>query len=116
MIKTFKFVYEAGEADGYDLFPNSTKLKATHTFNDDARWVPILYQFCRFLEGTGYGGVVERVVIKDPFGLESEHLFETTGERPASYEIDWGDDEEEDEDADEEDEEKDFQDVKKEIA
>jgi hypothetical protein len=113
MIKTFKFVYESEEADGYDLYPNSTKLKATHTFDDDARWVPILYQFCKFLEGTGYGGVVERVVIKDPFGLESEHLFETTDKRPASYEIDWGDDEE-DEDAEEED--KDFQDVKKEIA
>lgn len=111
MNKTFKFVYEAEEAEGYDVFPNSTKLKATHTFSDESRWTPILYQFCQFLEGTGYVGVVDRIIIKDPYGIESDFLFETTGQKEYQF-----DEEEEDEDEDEEDEEKDFQDIKKEIA
>lgn len=109
MNKTFKFVYES-EEDGHNLFPNATKLKATHTFDDESRWAPILYQFCQFLECTGYVGVVDRIIIKDPYGIESDFLFETTGTKEYQF------DDEEDEDEDEEDEDKDFQDIKKEIA
>ena len=109
MNKTFKFVYES-EEDGHNLFPNATKLKATHTFDDESRWAPILYQFCQFLECTGYVGVVDRIIIKDPYGIESDFLFETTGMKEYQF------DDEEDEDEDEEDEDKDFQDIKKEIA
>ena len=111
MNKTFKFVYESEEeACSFDLFPKTTKLKAVHQFDENSRWVPILYQFCKFLEGTGYIGVEDRIIIKDPYGIEADFLFETTGTKEYQF------DDEEDEDEDEEDEEKDFQDIKKEIA
>ena len=43
----------------------------------------MLYEFCKFLETSGYSGVLERVVIKDPYGMESDGLFETIG--PEQY-------------------------------
>jgi hypothetical protein len=116
MDKKFKFVYDSGYEDGMELYPMASTIKAVHVFEDNSRWQPILHQFCRFLESTGYVGVTEKVVIVDPYSLPYDnHLFRTVSALPKDeYEEEFGD-EEEDEDAEEE-EDKDFQDVKKEIA
>ena len=117
MNKTFKFVYDSGYEDGMELYPMASTIKTSHMFDDGTRWQPILHQFCKFLESTGYVGVLEKVVIVDPYSLPYDnHLFRTVTALPKDeYGEEFGE-EEEDEDADEEDEEKDFQDVKKEIA
>jgi hypothetical protein len=108
--KYFKFIYKQAHGETCGLFPIETVIKTEHHFNEDSRWVPVLHQFCKFLESTGYVGVNDRIIIKDPYGMESDGiLFETTGSR-----FDEDDFDEEDED-DEEEEDKDFQDIKKEI-
>jgi hypothetical protein len=118
MNKTFKFIYDSGYEDGMDLYPLSSVIKAAHTFDDGTRWQPILHQFCKFLESTGYVGVLEKIVIVDPYAISYDnHLFHTVRAIPKDeYGDEFGEDDEEEEDAEEEDEEKDFQDVKKEIA
>ena len=109
--KYFKFIYKQSHGDTCGMFPIETVIKTEHHFDEDSRWVPVLHQFCKFLESTGYVGVNDRIIIKDPYGMDSDGvLFETTGSRFAEDDFD-----EEDED-DEEEEDKDFQDIKKEIA
>jgi hypothetical protein len=99
MLKTYTFGYQIQEAGDDDTvpYPANTVLTATHNFHDACTWDIILYQFCKFLEGSGYVGVTERVVLKDPLGImNSNQLFESIGNEGFPYdEEDWGEDEEE---------------------
>jgi len=99
--KYFKFIYKQSHGDTCNLFPIETVIKTEHHFDEDSRWVPVLHQFCKFLESTGYVGVTDRIIIKDPYGMDSDGvLFETTGSR-----FDEDDFDEEDEDDEEEEQE-----------
>jgi hypothetical protein len=111
MNKTFTFEYRVAE-DGDDdrvPYPVYSNLNATHEFHDACTWDVVLWQFCKFLEHSGYIGITERVVLKDPLGLMGmNHLFETIGnDRFPFDEEDWDDTEEEDEDTTEEEKEND---------
>jgi hypothetical protein len=109
MIKTFTFGYQIQEAHEDDTvpYPINTVLTATHNFNDTCTWDVILWQFCKFLEGSGYVGVTEKVVLKDPLGIMSmNNLFESVGDDRFPFdEEDWANEYEEDEEDNEEQEE-----------
>jgi hypothetical protein len=111
MVKTFTFGYqiqEAGEDEDDTVpYPVNTVLTATHNFNDTCTWDVILYQFCKFLEGSGYVGVTEKVVLKDPLGIMSMNkLFDSVGDDRFPFDDeDWADEYEEDEEDNEEQEE-----------
>lgn len=80
MSNVFRFIYDSEKGNGFFVSPEASTIKARHYFEDGITWVPILWQFCKFLESVGYEGVRSRVVIKDPYGMESEsHLFDTIG-------------------------------------
>jgi len=80
MSNVYRFIYDSEFAEGFGQHPEASTVKARHYFEDGITWVPILWQFCKFLESTGYVGVCDRVVIKDPYGIEQDnHLFETIG-------------------------------------
>lgn len=80
MSNVYRFIYDSEFAEGFGAHPEASTVKARHYFEDGITWVPILWQFCKFLESTGYVGVCDRVVIKDPYGIEQDnHLFETIG-------------------------------------
>jgi hypothetical protein len=50
---------------------------AEFSFDDACTWDVILWQFCKFLEMTGYEGVRNKIKLDDPFGLMSRNcLFE----------------------------------------
>jgi hypothetical protein len=109
MVKTFTFGYQIQEAHEDDTvpYPINTVLTATHNFNDTCTWDVILWQFCKFLEGSGYVGVTEKVVLNDPLGIMSmNQLFESVGDDRFPFdEEDWGEDEEDEEDNEEQEEE-----------
>ncbi len=80
MSNVYRFIYDSEKGEGYGTCPEATTIKTRHYFEDGITWVPILWQFCKFLESTGYVGVCGRVLIKDPYGIEANtHLFETIG-------------------------------------
>jgi hypothetical protein len=80
MSNVYRFIYDSERGEGYGVCPEATTIKARHYFEDGITWVPILWQFCKFLESTGYCGVTDRVLIKDPYGMEADQgLFETLG-------------------------------------
>jgi hypothetical protein len=80
MSNVFRFIYDSEKGEGFFVNPEASTIKARHYFEDGITWVPILWQFCKFLESTGYAGVCDRVLIKDPYGIEANtHLFETIG-------------------------------------
>ena len=80
MSNVFRFIYDSEKGNGFFVTPEASTIKARHYFEDGITWVPILWQFCRFLESIGYEGVRERVLIKDPYDIESDKgLFETLG-------------------------------------
>jgi hypothetical protein len=112
MSNTYKFVYESAKQDDLSEFPKKTSIKAVHEFDEDITWVPILANFCDFLEGIGYVGVSQKIVIKDKFGLMGSGLFFETIKEAAYDEEDFDLDEEEEDDEENED----FQDMKKEVA
>ena len=105
MSNTYKFVYESAKQDDLSEFPKKTSIKAVHEFDEDITWVPILANFCDFLEGIGYVGVSQKIVIKDKFGLMGSGLFFETIKEAAYDEedFDWEDEDEDDEDIEEED-------------
>jgi hypothetical protein len=104
MIKTFSLRYYTEENQDEEPglpYPTSTVVTAEYTFDDMVTWDVILWQFCKFLEASGYEGVKERVQIQDPFGImKSNCLFECVG-GDMEYEYDSEEDEEE-EDTEEE--------------
>jgi len=74
-MSSFRFIYEGGdfEDDSNSPFPSKTIIESFHEFADDQTWETILWQFCKFLEHTGFEGVRKRVVIE---GLRHECLFQ----------------------------------------
>lgn len=118
MDKKFKFVYDSGYEDGMEIYPLASTIKASHVFEDGSRWQPILYQFCKFLESTGYVGVLEKVVIVDPYALHSDkHLFHTIREMPVDEdEYGWDDDDFETEDTRDDEELEEDPEMKKETT
>lgn len=99
-MKVFKFGFyeDADEDTALSEYPTSSNLTAEYTFDDMSTWVPILWQCCKFLESTGYAGITEKVIIKDPFGMHDGTLFETTYDE--EFDFDDEDDELTDEDND----------------
>lgn len=95
-MKTFKFTYEDIEyvGDSGD-WPNKTTIKVKHEFDDAGTWVPVLYQFAKFLESTGYVGVVQKIQVEDTFGFHADCGFETFGKKEDDIEEDFDDTEEE---------------------
>lgn len=63
MSNLYRFVYDSGY-DEESIYGESCTIDTKHYFNEDATWVPILWQFAKFLESTGYSGVTEKIVIK----------------------------------------------------
>ncbi len=74
-MSSFRFIYEGGdfEDEGNSPFPSKTTIESFHEFADDQTWETILWQFCKFLEHTGFEGVRKRVIIE---GLRHECLFQ----------------------------------------
>jgi hypothetical protein len=95
-MKTFKFTYEDIEYDGDSgNWPDQTTIKAKHEFDDTITWVPVLYQFAKFLESTGYIGVVQKIKVEDKYGMNADCGFETFGRQEEEVEYDFDDTEEE---------------------
>jgi hypothetical protein len=118
MDKKFKFVYDSGYEDGMELYPMASTIKAEHVFQDGTRWQPILHQFCKFLESTGYVGVLDKVVIVDPYASHYDsHLFKTIPVFPVNEdEYGWDDDDWETEDTRDDEESEEEPEMKKETA
>jgi hypothetical protein len=91
-MKTFKFTYEDIEyvGDSGD-WPNKTTIKVKHEFDDAGTWVPVLYQFAKFLESTGYVGVVQKIQVEDTFGFHADCGFKTFGNKEDEIEEDFDD-------------------------
>jgi hypothetical protein len=80
MSKVFRFVYDSEYDDNEPTeYPEATSVKIRHYFSEGTTWPVVLYQFCKFLESTGYVGIVEKVVLRDPFDFHKEAGFETIG-------------------------------------
>lgn len=80
MSKVYRFAFDDEfQEDCLSNFPQANTVKQRIYVKDESTWVPILWQFCKFLEATGYEGVKEKVVIKDPYGMHGDDLFETIG-------------------------------------
>lgn len=77
MSNVYRFIYDSEMDEGATNFPQCTQIKARHYVNSESTWVPILYQFCKFLETTGYVGVAEKVVIVDDYNFGYDDLFTT---------------------------------------
>ncbi len=60
----------------------------------------MLYQFAKFLESTGYAGVVEKVKVEDKYGFHADSGFETYGYKEEENDIKVGLDDAEDDDED----------------
>jgi hypothetical protein len=120
MDKKFKFVYDSGYEDGMELYPMASTIKAEHMFQDGTRWQPILHQFCKFLESTGYVGVLDKIVIVDPYAIHDDsHLFKTIPVLPVveyDEEFDLDDDDFETEDTRDDEESEEEPEMKKETA
>ena len=100
-MKTFKFTYEDIEYEYRSgSWPQSSVIKAKHRFDDDITWVPVLYQFAKLLESTGYAGVVEKVKVEDKYGFHADSGFETYGYKEEENDIKVGLDDSEDDDED----------------
>ena len=78
MSKVFRFIYDSEYDENEPTeYPEATTIKARHYFSEGTTWPVILYQFAKFLEGTGYVGVVEKIQIEDRFGFHGNCGFET---------------------------------------
>lgn len=100
-MKIFKFKYQDTDFSQGESWPANTKTTAEHQFHDCTTWIPVLYQFAKFLEGTGYVGVVEKIRIEDKYGMHEDLGFETFNpdEEAEDYqfEFEWDEDAEADE-------------------
>jgi hypothetical protein len=79
-MKTFNFSYVSSVNDEDDglPYPLQSHLTAAHSFADGTTWDVILYEFCKFLESSGYVGVTNKVKLDDRFGImASHHLFDS---------------------------------------
>jgi len=91
MSKVYRFAFDdAFDEDSVD-HPQCNTVKQRIYVDEGSTWIPILWQFCKFLEATGYEGVKEKVVIKTCMPDLDNYLFETIYEKP-----DWQTDEDND--------------------
>jgi hypothetical protein len=118
----FKFSdYECNDTDDdYLPYPVASTIDASFDFQGPVTWDVILWQFCKFLEATGYARVTDKVRLVDPYGMMREnHLFECITEDDVTMDWDNNDWSEYDPEEDEEEtikkEEVSFQDIKREI-
>jgi hypothetical protein len=103
MSNVYRFIYDSDKSEGNGVYPEASSIKARHYFEDCVAWPPILWQFCKFLESTGYVGVIDRVIIKDPYGFEANQgMFETLGPNEYIAHKDYDEEDEEDEELEEE--------------
>ena len=58
---TLKY-FESDKEQGY-FSPSVFLTKTKFTFDDDAKWDSVLYQFCKYLEAIGYEGVMKNVYV-----------------------------------------------------
>lgn len=80
MSKVYRFIYDSEfDNDEPTQYAEASTVKTRHYFSGCTTWPVILYEFCKFLEATGYVGVTEKVVIKDPYGMEENGFLETIG-------------------------------------
>ena len=101
MSKVYRFIYDSEfQEDEPTEYPEATTVKVRHYFADFTAWPTILHEFCKFLEATGYNGVMERVVLKDPYEMERDGLFETIGPNQYIATVDTNESEEEEDDCD----------------
>ena len=99
MSKVYRFIYDSEfDTEEPTTYPEATTVKARHYFADFTAWPTILHEFCKFLEATGYNGVMDRVVIKDPYNMETDGLFETIGPNQYIATVHTNESEEEEED------------------
>ena len=78
MSKVYRFIYDSElYEDTGGHYPEATTVEIRHYFEDDTTWPKIMYQFAKFLEASGYVGVIDRVIIKDPHDIEWDCGFET---------------------------------------
>ena len=100
-MKIFKFKYQDTEISDMETYAAHTKTSAEHKFHDCTVWIPVLYQFAKFLEGTGYVGVVDKIRIEDKYGMNRDMGFETFGEDEDQVEFELDDEEDAEELVDE---------------
>lgn len=98
----FKFTdYDCNDTDDdYSPYPVASSIDSTFDFNTAVTWDIILWQFCKFLESTGYESVREKIRLVDNFGImTNNHLFTCIYEPEFDFDKAWGeqDDAEEDE-------------------
>jgi hypothetical protein len=83
MSNVYTFNFESPYDDDAVEFPVSSSITHSQTFDEGSTWVPILFQFCKFLESTGYVGVTSKVVIKGK--ANSGNLFESFPDADDDY-------------------------------
>lgn len=108
----FKFYdYDCYESDDDPApYPVSSSIDATFDFQGGVTWDVILWQFCKFLESTGYEGVRAKIRLVDNYDfMVYNHLFTCIYE---PEEINKDEDESSDDDWKEEGT---FQDIKREV-
>ena len=95
MSKVYRFIYDSEFYDDTGgQYPEATTVEIRHYFDDDTTWPKIMYQFAKFLEASGYVGVIDRVVIKDPYDIEWDCGFETEKPDQQTKNFDLDDEEE----------------------
>lgn len=93
MTKTFKFHFEEydAELEGDDFgdreYPYHQICNTTVEFSSDTRWTNIMLSFAKFLDGTGYIGVYDRIEkALDQVMPSYDDLFEEYAAREAGEE------------------------------
>jgi hypothetical protein len=116
----FKFSdFDCNNADDdYLPYPVSSVVDAAFDFEGTVTWDVILWQFCKFLEATGYEGVRSKIRLVDNLGfMENNFLFECITEGDDTY--DWVFDDTEEDEKENTNEEKvtvSYKDMKNEVA
>lgn len=120
-MKTFDFKFYtndySNDEDDALPYPISSNLAASHEFSDGCTWDVILWQFCKFLESTGYVGVTDNIRLIDKYGFKSSNmLFECITDN--ADDLDWGlwNDTKEETTEKASEEEVEYKDIKKDIA
>lgn len=92
MTKSYSFSFcESNYEDEDDClpYPVSSDIDARHTFSSGNTWDIILWQFCKFLESTGYCGVTDKIRIVDEYGvMKQNNLFVCIGEKENEWSFD----------------------------
>jgi hypothetical protein len=79
MSNHYSFEYRSAYEEDAAPFPEGKTLVSNLTFEESSTWPPILWEFCKFLEATGYVGVTNKVILKDMYGMNDGadgHFFE----------------------------------------